>query len=70
MKFCTPMKRHYMTRIAGDAAIALSMAKEMQSKAGEQPGVAELVETIGVASRRLIALCESHPDRLSQESHD
>ena len=57
-----------MTRISGDAAIALSMAKEMQTKAGFQPGVQELVKIIGEASKSLIALCESHSYRLKDDT--
>ena len=58
-RFCTPMKRHYMTKAAANAATALSMAKELQTAIGHKPGIQELVQIIDKASLDLIRLCEA-----------
>jgi hypothetical protein len=58
-RFCTPMKKHYMTNAAANSAIALSMAKELQTAIGHKPGIQELVQIINKAAIDLIKLCES-----------
>ena len=65
MKFCKPMKRHFMTKAASNAAIALSMAKEVWCKEGWPKGtsrddVQDLVHLIDKTALKLIAACERH----------
>lgn len=61
MRFCEPMKRHFMTTAASNAATALSMAKELwASDVNSKTGVQELVQIIDFSSRRLIDVCQSH----------
>ena len=65
MRFCKPMKRHFMTKAASNAAIALSMAKEVWCKEDWPKGkshedVQDLVHIIDTAALKLIAACERH----------
>jgi hypothetical protein len=65
MRFCKPMKRHFMTKAASNAAVALSMAKEVWCKEGWPKGkshedVQDLVHLIDTAALKLIAACERH----------
>lgn len=58
------MKRHFMTKAASNAAVALSMAKEVWCKEGLTNGnysnVQDLVQLINDTSLILIAACERH----------
>lgn len=60
MKYCKPMKRHFITTAAGNAAIALSMAKEVWAKEAAPEDVQDLVHLLDSAARKLIAACERH----------
>lgn len=59
-RFCSPMRKHFMTTAASNAAAALCMAKELQSIIGHQAGIQPIVHIINVASLELIKLCESY----------
>lgn len=61
--YTKPMRRHYITAATGNAAIGLSMAKEVLSKcdSGKAPeALQELVHVINIASLSLIKICERH----------
>lgn len=65
MRFCKPMKRHFMTKAASNAAIALIMAKEVWCKEDwpklkSHEDVQDLVHIIDTAALKLIAACERH----------
>lgn len=66
--FCRPMERHYITKASANAAMALSMAKELQRDNGvNEPGVQELVHVIDCAARGLIQLCRTRAAELSRD---
>jgi len=66
-RFCSPLEKHYMTKVAADVAAALSMAKEIAIASRvasadwppmETPeGVDELVHVLAVTARLLAQRC-------------
>lgn len=68
--FCKPMKRHFMTQASANAAVALSMAKELHSMAGPCTGVSELVQVINQASLELIRLCQSAAGEIAESNEE
>lgn len=60
MRYCNPMKRHFITTATGNAAIALSMAKEVWCKETAPEDVQDLVHLMDSTARKLIAACERH----------
>ena len=60
MKYCDPIVRHFITKTSGNAAVALSMAKEVWVKENAPSDVHDLVKLIDEASRKLIKACERH----------
>lgn len=55
---CSPMKRHYMTTAASNAATALSMAKEINGVVDGDRTVQAIVRAINELSLGLIDRCE------------
>jgi len=64
MRFCKPMKRHFITAASGNASVALSMAKEayIQAPIGVRSSeeIQSLVQIINGASLKLISACERY----------
>ena len=56
--YCKPMRRHFITSATVNAAMALSMAKEVWVNEKAPRDVQEMVKIIDQASRGLIRVCE------------
>ena len=67
-KFCVPMEKHYLTKIASNAAMALSMAKELSVVSRADHGeIQEFAHLIDAASKSLMRICKSHAFDLDEE---